>query len=90
IDLVDESFFKLASTVEKDLDIAMHWAKAQTAIKKLKEEQQDVIIMRFVEDLSHKEIADAIGKTEGAVRLIQHRALENLRQLMDGGETNKN
>jgi RNA polymerase sigma-70 factor (ECF subfamily) len=88
IDLVDESFFKLASTLEKDLDIAMHWAKAQVAIKKLKEEQQDVIIMRFVEDLSHKEIADAIGKSEGAVRLIQHRALENLRDLME--ENHKN
>ena len=72
IDEIEESFVKLASTTERDLDLAMDLVKVNRAIKKLKEEQQDVILMRFIEEMSHKEIAEAISKSEGAVRLIHN------------------
>lgn len=83
LDAVDESSFQLASSVEKDVDITLEMTKVQAAIKKLKSDQQDVLLMRFIEDMSHKEIAEAVGKSEGAVRLIQHRALEQLRELLN-------
>ena len=50
------------------------------AVRSLKETEQEVITMRFVEDLSTKEVAEAIGKSEGAVKVIQHRAIESLRK----------
>ncbi len=56
--------------------------RALTAIRRLKPEYQDVIMMRFVEDLSVKDVALAIDKSEGAVKLIQHRALKQLKDIL--------
>lgn len=52
------------------------------AILRLKADQQQVVIMRFVEDIDYPAIAAAIGKSEGNVRVIQHRALQELRRLL--------
>lgn len=83
LDEIDENFVKLASTVEKDLDLAIDLAKVRSAIHKLKDDQQDVIVMRFVEEMSHREIAEVMGRSEGAVRLIQHRALTFLKEMLE-------
>ncbi|MCI0713405.1 MAG: sigma-70 family RNA polymerase sigma factor [Chloroflexi bacterium] len=48
------------------------------ALHMLSEDYQNVLILRFVKDLSHAEAADIMGKTEGAVRILQHRALKAL------------
>lgn len=45
------------------------------AIRQLGEEEQLVVVLRFVEGLSHREVAEVIGKSEAASRVIQHRAL---------------
>jgi RNA polymerase sigma-70 factor (ECF subfamily) len=45
------------------------------AIQRLSHDQQQVVVMRFVEGLSHADVAQLLGKSEGAVRVIQHRAL---------------
>ena len=37
---------------------------------------------RFVEEMDYREVADIIGKSVPAVRVIQHRALGNLRKIM--------
>jgi RNA polymerase sigma-70 factor (ECF subfamily) len=52
------------------------------AISRLPDDQQQVIILRFVEGLSHKEIAKIMGKNDGACRMIQHRALETLAKVI--------
>jgi RNA polymerase sigma-70 factor (ECF subfamily) len=44
--------------------------------------QRQVIQMRFVEEKSIREIATALGKSEGAVKQLQLRALESLRKGM--------
>jgi len=56
------------------------------AVQELGYEEQQVIILRFVEGFSHKEVADVIGKSVGASRVIQHRALETLAGLMEADE----
>jgi len=45
------------------------------AIGRLNSDQQTVVVLRFVEGLSHAEVGKILGKSEGAVRVIQHRAL---------------
>lgn len=52
------------------------------AIAHLTSDQQRVIVMRFVDGLSHAEVAEMLGKNEGAVRVIQHRALHALARVM--------
>ncbi len=53
------------------------------AILNLKEEQQQVIYLRFIERRDHSEVARLLGKNEGAIRTIQFRALQALRRLVD-------
>ena len=64
--------------VEKDIEID----KVMKAVQGLDRNYQDVVIMRFVEDLSLRETAAALGKTEGAVKLMQHRAIKKLKTLL--------
>ncbi len=52
------------------------------AIMRLRGEQRRVIILRFVEDLEYREVAEIVGKSVAAVRVIQHRALHALRKQM--------
>ncbi|MCL5012308.1 MAG: sigma-70 family RNA polymerase sigma factor [Patescibacteria group bacterium] len=59
------------------------------ALRSLHPDQQDVIIMRFVEGLSNAETAIAIGKHEGTVRVLQHRALRNLKKEIQKNEQQK-
>lgn len=52
------------------------------AILRLRDEQRQVIVLRFIEDLDYKEVAEIIGKSVAAIRVIQHRALNSLRKQM--------
>lgn len=45
-------------------------------------DQQQVIQYKFFEDLENIEIANIMGKTEGSVRVIQHRAINRLKELI--------
>ena len=55
-----------------------------SAISQLGGEQQAVVIFRFGDQLSVNEVAERMGKTSGAVKALQHRALANLRELLSG------
>lgn len=79
----DAELMKASFSIEADLDADLQLEKVRVAIKKLTDDQQDVLLMRFMEELSHKEIALAINKSEGAVRLIQHRAINELKRVLD-------
>jgi len=52
-------------------------------LRDLPEEQQTIIRLKFYEDLSNTEIADLTGKTEGSIRVLQHRALTKLKELIE-------
>lgn len=53
------------------------------AINRLNGDQQQVILMRFIEDFSYTEIAAALGKSEGAIRVILHRGLAKLKTILE-------
>lgn len=53
------------------------------AIQTLKGEQREVILLKFIAGLSNAEIAKQLGKTEDAIRQIQHRALKVLRKKLN-------
>src|SRR5712691_3262752 len=54
-------------------------------VGQLPEVQKQVVYERFVEERSIREIAQRLGKTEGAVKQLQLRAIQNLRAQMEGG-----
>jgi RNA polymerase sigma-70 factor (ECF subfamily) len=47
-------------------------------IEDLSEEQQQVLTLKFVFGFSNGEVATILGKTEGAIKSLQHRALASL------------
>jgi RNA polymerase sigma-70 factor (ECF subfamily) len=53
-------------------------------VQGLPEDQKRVVLLRFVEQKSIKEIASELKRTEGAVKQLQFRALEKLRAQMEG------
>jgi RNA polymerase sigma-70 factor (ECF subfamily) len=61
-----------------------HFDKAiiKEAVLKLKGDRQRVILMRFIDGFSYEEIAKALNRSEGSVRVIQYRALTDLRRLL--------
>jgi RNA polymerase sigma-70 factor, ECF subfamily len=61
-------------------------ALVRNAILALPREQSEAILLRYLGDLSLKEIADAMGKSEGAIKSLLHRAVANLRRLLVEGE----
>jgi RNA polymerase sigma-70 factor (ECF subfamily) len=48
-------------------------------VRRLPKDQRRVIVMRFGEQLSINEVAQSMGRSDGAVKALQHRAMETLR-----------
>jgi RNA polymerase sigma-70 factor, ECF subfamily len=61
------------------LEHRLELEKVMAAVHTLKPIYQDIIVMRFVEELSLKEVATALKKSEGAIKLLQHRAMKQLK-----------
>jgi RNA polymerase sigma-70 factor, ECF subfamily len=62
-----------------------HRAQLFRLVRQLPKVQRQVVYERFVEQRSIREIAQRLGKTEGAVKQLQLRAVQNLRAQMEGG-----
>ena len=71
---------------EIDLEDVERRATLFRLVASLPADQRRVIVERFAEQRSLREIAQALGRSEGAVKQLQFRALENLRSRM--GEAN--
>ena len=56
--------------------------EVRKAILQLPEEQQQVIIMSFIDGFEYSRIAETLHKTEGNIRVIVHRALKEMRKIM--------
>jgi RNA polymerase sigma-70 factor (ECF subfamily) len=57
-------------------------AEVALAFRRLRPEQQEVLALRVLGGLSAAQVAEVVGKSEGAVRVAQHRALLDLRAQM--------
>jgi len=71
---------------QERLDQAQNLKLIKKKLPLLKEEYREVIIMRFINDLSLEEIADITQKSRGNIRVLLHRALKALRELIDVDE----
>jgi RNA polymerase sigma-70 factor (ECF subfamily) len=71
------------SYIEEDIDLKIKLEKLMNAIKQLKTDYQDVVIMRFVDDLSVREVANILNKSEGSIKLMQHRAIKKLKEIFE-------
>ena len=81
--------FPDASTQEIDDEIERR-AQLFQMVERLPADQCRVVRMRFAEEKSIREIANELGRSEGAIKQLQFRALQNLRAQLgaDSGDTN--
>lgn len=68
--------------ISQSADDKFERERVRAALRLLTPDQRQVIVMRFIEDWSNEEIAQAINKPVGAVKALQHRALGTLRKLL--------
>jgi RNA polymerase sigma-70 factor (ECF subfamily) len=57
--------------------------RALAAVMELPPERREAVVLRFVNELSAREIGQVMGKSEGAVRVLIHRALVSVRQQLE-------
>ncbi len=78
----DECLPDILATGEPTLDehviASEEHQEVQRALNKLTSEQQEVIMLRFIEQRSVAEVAELTGRSQGAVKVMQHRALGSL------------
>ena len=60
----------------------------RAALRDLTDEQQQVLILRFFQDLTAAQVAGIMGKSVGAVQALQHRALGSLERALQGRAAN--
>lgn len=84
VNLEEDQVQELTGTddAESQAEESLAMSKVQRAIKELSGEYQDVVIMRFIEELSVREVAQALGKSEGAIKVMQHRAIKELKEAL--------
>jgi len=56
--------------------------RVRQALASLADDRRQVVVLRFVDGLSAREIGTVLGRSEGAVRVLQHRALRELAGLL--------
>lgn len=64
-------------------DEVLNKENLKLAIGKLKKNYQQVILLKFINELKNDEICKIMKKSEGSVRILQFRALKALRQIMN-------
>jgi RNA polymerase sigma-70 factor (ECF subfamily) len=69
-----------STDIERDAEANVALEKVQDALRLLKPEQREVVIMRLWDGLSHKEIADILGMTESNVKQVFSRTIRKLRE----------
>lgn len=57
--------------------------RARAALRKLTPLQQQVVALRYLEDMSLKETASVLGRTVGSIKSLQHRAINSLQRILE-------
>lgn len=71
---------------EEQVQLDQESAELRTALSNLSQEQQDILLLRFVNHKSHEEVGRILNKSVSAVKTIQHRALTELAAALGSGK----
>ncbi len=74
------------SDPEKEVELKQMEQLLASAISYLPEQQRQVIVLKFIEGMDNREIEQIMGVRQGAIRVMQMRALAALRQKLSGKE----
>jgi RNA polymerase sigma-70 factor (ECF subfamily) len=75
-----------ASNPEQAAETSFEQQRLRRAILQLRSDEQQVVVLRFIEGFKFAEIASLLNKKEGNIRVILHRALVKLRNILEKDE----
>jgi RNA polymerase sigma-70 factor (ECF subfamily) len=61
---------------------ALERGQLQVALKHLTDEQRQVIVLKFIQGFDNRSVGKIMGRSEGAIKSLQHRALGALRRIL--------
>jgi len=73
-----------SSSFEGEVEDKEAIEEVESALRKLKGQTKDAMLLRYIDDYSIKEVAKILGKSEGAVRVMIHRAKKDLKDKLVG------
>ena len=83
VSIENAKFVRDPKNLEEEMNLDLDMLRIRTALSKLQDTHQEIIILRYLDNLSIFEIAEILDKSEGAVRVGLHRALKALRAVME-------
>ena len=63
-------------------DIVVDRIAMETALRELTKKQRQVMILKYIEQMTNQKIADILGKTTGAVKALERRARDELKKIL--------
>ena len=82
---LDESLAAGDSDPSQEVELSLDIEDLSRATKRLSKAQQEVISLRFAGEFSIAQVARMMGKSEGAIKALQHSAIISLRKVMSTG-----
>jgi RNA polymerase sigma-70 factor (ECF subfamily) len=77
-----ENLLEYEDNIVEAIDLTIASKKFLQVLDRLSPDQQQVIRLKFLEDLDNEEIAVIMDKTPGTIRVIQHRAISELKKIL--------
>lgn len=76
--LIDEK-----QNLKKQSEILSDMEMVKEGLTKLKDEYREIILLRFIDELSFAEISEVTGKAAGNIRVLTFRALQALKEILE-------
>ncbi len=87
--LEDTSELVASHTTEDLVEGREELSRVLEGVRRLPEDRREALIMRFALGMDNREIARAMGRTDGATKVLIHRAIKQLEEIVavsDGGD----
>jgi RNA polymerase sigma-70 factor (ECF subfamily) len=79
---LSESLASTLASPQSMAERALERGQLQVAFKYLTDEQRQVIVLKFIEGFDNRSVGAIMGRSEGAIKSLQHRALGALRRVL--------
>jgi RNA polymerase sigma-70 factor, ECF subfamily len=83
----DTSELTAAHTTEELVEGRDELARVLEGVQRLPEDRREALIMRFALGMDNREIARAMGRSDGATKVLIHRAIKQLEEIVDVSDT---
>lgn len=76
-------------TTEEIVESRAELTRVLEGVSRLSDDRREALIMRFALDMSNREIARALGRSDGATKVLLHRAIKQLRGSLRDGDASE-